>query len=127
MAHSAQDFREPAALAIAGAVWRGELDGLANQAAALDSLPARPALRLLWKGIDVAGRGRGCYRRRHRAWSAGWPPLDRGLTGRRFGSAALFVVREAPDQPPRRRCRSKAGSGRIVADPDQLRMNPIAV
>ena len=54
MAHSALDFREPAALAIAGAVWRGELDGLADQAAALDALPARPAVRLLWKAIDVA-------------------------------------------------------------------------
>ena len=54
MAHSALDFREPASLAIAGAVWRGELDGLADQAAALDALPARPALRLLWKAIDVA-------------------------------------------------------------------------
>jgi proline iminopeptidase len=54
MAHSALDFREPASLAIAGAVWRGELDGLADQAAALDALPARPALRLLSKAIDVA-------------------------------------------------------------------------
>ena len=54
MAHSALDFREPASLAIVGAVWRGELDGLADQAAALDALPARPALRLLWKAINVA-------------------------------------------------------------------------
>ncbi len=54
MAHSAIDFREPAALAVAGAVWRGHLDGLADQAPALDALPARPALRLLWKAIDVA-------------------------------------------------------------------------
>jgi proline iminopeptidase len=54
MAHSALDFRERASLAIVGAVWRGELDGLADQAAALDALPARPALRLLWKAIDVA-------------------------------------------------------------------------
>jgi proline iminopeptidase len=54
MAHSALDFREPASLAVAGAVWRGELDGLADQSAALDALPTRPALRLLWKAIDVA-------------------------------------------------------------------------
>jgi pimeloyl-ACP methyl ester carboxylesterase len=54
MAHSALDFREPAALAIAGAVWRGEHARLADQAGALDSLPARPALRLLWKAVDVA-------------------------------------------------------------------------
>jgi pimeloyl-ACP methyl ester carboxylesterase len=54
MAHSALDFREPASLAVARAVWRGELDGLADQSAALDALPTRPALRLLWKAIDVA-------------------------------------------------------------------------
>ncbi len=54
MGHSALDFREPAALAVAGSVWRGELDGLANQAPMLDALPARPAQRLLWKAIDAA-------------------------------------------------------------------------
>jgi len=54
MGHSALDFREPAALAIAGSVWRGKLDGLANQAPTLDALPARPAQRLLWKAIDAA-------------------------------------------------------------------------
>lgn len=54
MAHSALDFREPTALAIAGRVWRGELDGLADRAATLDSIPPRPAQRLLWKAIDVA-------------------------------------------------------------------------
>jgi proline iminopeptidase len=54
MGHSALDFREPAALAIAGSVWRGELDGLANQAPMLDALPARPAQRLLWKAVDAA-------------------------------------------------------------------------
>ena len=53
-AHSALDFREPAALAIAGAVWRGELDSLAARASTLDALPARPALRLLWKAIELA-------------------------------------------------------------------------
>lgn len=54
MAHSALDFREPAAIAIAKAVWRGELDGLTAKAPALDALPARPELRLLWKAIGVA-------------------------------------------------------------------------
>jgi pimeloyl-ACP methyl ester carboxylesterase len=54
MAHSALDFREPAALAIAGAVFRGELGGLAAQAAALDALPPRHAVRLLWKAVGVA-------------------------------------------------------------------------
>jgi pimeloyl-ACP methyl ester carboxylesterase len=54
MAHSAIDFREPAALNVARAVWRGELDGLAGKAAALDELPARPEVRLLWKAVEVA-------------------------------------------------------------------------
>jgi pimeloyl-ACP methyl ester carboxylesterase len=54
MAHSALDFREPAALAIADAVFRGELDGLAARAVALDALPPRPAVRLLWKAIELA-------------------------------------------------------------------------
>jgi len=54
MAHSALDFREPASLAISGAVCRGELDGLAAQAPALDVLPPRPSVRLLWKAIEVA-------------------------------------------------------------------------
>jgi proline iminopeptidase len=53
MGHSALDFREPAALAIADSVWRGEFDGLANQAAMLDALPARPAQRWLWKAIEA--------------------------------------------------------------------------
>jgi pimeloyl-ACP methyl ester carboxylesterase len=57
MAHSALDFREPAALAIAGAVCRGEFDGLAARAPALDALPARPPVRLLWKAIEVAAIG----------------------------------------------------------------------
>lgn len=59
MAHSALDFRETAALAIAGAVWRGELDSLAGQASTLDALPARPAVRLLWKAIGVATTAEG--------------------------------------------------------------------
>ena len=54
MAHSALDFREPTALAIARAVWRGEFDRLAAQAPALDALAARPEVRLLWKAIEVA-------------------------------------------------------------------------
>ncbi|EFG74855.1 hydrolase, alpha/beta domain protein [Mycobacterium parascrofulaceum ATCC BAA-614] len=54
MAHSALDFREAAAIAIARAVWRGEIDSLAAQAPALDALPARPELRLLWKVIGLA-------------------------------------------------------------------------
>ncbi|OBH34976.1 alpha/beta hydrolase [Mycobacterium sp. E342] len=54
MAHSALDFREPAAIEIARAVWRGELDGLTAKAPALDALPERPELRLLWKAIAVA-------------------------------------------------------------------------
>ena len=52
MAHSALDFREPAALAVAGAVSRGEFEGLAAQAPALDALPTRPEVRLLWKAIE---------------------------------------------------------------------------
>lgn len=54
MAHSAIDFREPAALAVAQAVWRGETDGLVARAPALDALPARPEVRLLWKVVEVA-------------------------------------------------------------------------
>ncbi|CPR09871.1 alpha/beta hydrolase [Mycobacterium bohemicum DSM 44277] len=54
MAHSALDFREPAALAIARAVFRGEVDGLAARAPALDALPARPEVRLLWKAVGWA-------------------------------------------------------------------------
>jgi proline iminopeptidase len=68
MAHSAIDFREPAALAVAGAVWRRHLDGLADQGPALDALRARPVLRLLWKAIDVAA-----------AAEAALPALPRGL------------------------------------------------
>ncbi len=59
MAHSALDFREPAALAIAGAVCRGELDGLAAQAPALDAFPPRPGIRLLWKAIELAAVAEG--------------------------------------------------------------------
>ena len=59
MAHSALDFREPAALAIAGAVSRGEFEGLAAQAPALDALPPRPSVRLLWKAIELAAIAEG--------------------------------------------------------------------
>lgn len=59
MAHSALDFREPAALAIAGAVCRGEFDSLAGQGPALDALPARPALRVLWKAVELAAIAEG--------------------------------------------------------------------
>jgi len=59
MAHSALDFREPAALAIAGAVWRGELNSLAAQASTLDALPARPGVRWLWRAIDAAAVAEG--------------------------------------------------------------------
>jgi proline iminopeptidase len=59
MGHSALDFREPAALAVAGSVCRGEFDGLANQAPMLDALPPRPAQRLLWKAIDAAATAEG--------------------------------------------------------------------
>jgi pimeloyl-ACP methyl ester carboxylesterase len=54
MAHSALDFREPVALAAADAVRRGDLKGLAAQASALDALPPRPEVRLLWKVIETA-------------------------------------------------------------------------
>lgn len=47
MAHSALDTREHAALAIAGAVCREELDGLVDRGPALNALPVRPVLRLL--------------------------------------------------------------------------------
>ena len=61
MAHSALDFREPAALAIAGAVRRQEFDSLAAAAPAWDALPARPTVRLLWKAIDVAATAEGVF------------------------------------------------------------------
>ncbi|MGN6336468.1 alpha/beta hydrolase [Mycobacterium sp.] len=54
MAHSALDFREPVALATADAVRRSDLKGLAAQAPALDALPPRPEVRLLWKALAVA-------------------------------------------------------------------------
>ena len=59
MAHSALDFREPVALASADAVGRGDLDGLAARASALDALPPRPEVRLLWKLIGTAAAAEG--------------------------------------------------------------------
>jgi pimeloyl-ACP methyl ester carboxylesterase len=54
LAHGALDFHEPVALDIAGAVCRGEFDGLADRASALDALPPRPTMRLLRKALGVA-------------------------------------------------------------------------
>lgn len=54
MAHSALDFREPAALTIAEAVCHGDFGALATQGPKLDALPARTAMRLLWKAVEVA-------------------------------------------------------------------------
>lgn len=59
MAHSALDFREPVALASADAVRRGDLNGLAAQAPALDALPPRPEVRLLWKALEAAAVAEG--------------------------------------------------------------------
>lgn len=59
MAHSALDFREPAALTIAGAVCRGEFDGLTARAPTLDRIPARPEVRVLWKAVAAAAAAEG--------------------------------------------------------------------
>jgi proline iminopeptidase len=59
MAHSALDFRESAALTVAAAVFRGEIDRLASRGSTLDDLPARPAMRLLWKAVEVAAIAEG--------------------------------------------------------------------
>jgi pimeloyl-ACP methyl ester carboxylesterase len=59
MGHSALDFRESAALAIADAVWRGEIDKLAARGSMLDTFPVRPRVRLLWKAIEVAAIAEG--------------------------------------------------------------------
>ncbi|OBA61178.1 alpha/beta hydrolase [Mycobacterium sp. 1100029.7] len=58
-AHSAVDFREPAALTIAAAVCRGDIDALAGRGPALDLLPSRPAMRVLWKAVQVAAIAEG--------------------------------------------------------------------
>ncbi|MEY8015177.1 alpha/beta hydrolase [Mycobacterium servetii] len=54
MAHSALDFREPAALAVIAAVWDGAPSRLVGQGARLDALPPRTGVRLLWKALDAA-------------------------------------------------------------------------
>ena len=59
MAHSALDFRESAALIVAAAMFRGEIDKLAAQGSKLDALPAHPAMRLLWKAVGVAAIAEG--------------------------------------------------------------------
>lgn len=56
MAHGALSTREPAALAIAVAVCRGELDGLADRASTLDALPAQMSQRLIPVVAGVAAR-----------------------------------------------------------------------
>lgn len=53
MAHSVLDFREPAALVIAKAVCDGEIDELADRGSALDAIPPRLPLRLLWKAVGM--------------------------------------------------------------------------
>lgn len=59
MGHSAIDSREAAALAVGEAVWRGEIDRLAAKGSMLDTLPPRPAMRLLWKAVEVAALAEG--------------------------------------------------------------------
>jgi proline iminopeptidase len=54
MALSALDTREHAALTIASAVCRGEVDSLSDRASELDALPGRPVLRLLRKAVGLA-------------------------------------------------------------------------
>lgn len=54
MAHSALDFREPAALAVIAAVWRGQHATLAGQGSRLDALAPRPGVRLLWHAVAAA-------------------------------------------------------------------------
>jgi proline iminopeptidase len=74
MGHSALDTREQAALVIASAVGRGELDGLADRAPTLDALPARLALRLLTSAIGVVAAVEGAppaWLRARRNWVPG--------------------------------------------------------
>ncbi|HEY0225800.1 MAG TPA: alpha/beta hydrolase [Mycobacterium sp.] len=59
MGHSALDSRESAALAVAAAVWRGEAGRLTAEGSMLDTLPPRPAMRLLWKAVEVAAIAEG--------------------------------------------------------------------
>ena len=74
LAHGALDSREPAALAIAGAVCRGEFDGLADRDRRwTHSRHARPcacsARHSTWPWQQ-----RPRCRHRRDAWCAGWPP-----------------------------------------------------
>jgi len=50
------DTKESAALRIAGLVADGRYAGLPGQAASLDNLPNRPALRLMVSAIAAAAR-----------------------------------------------------------------------
>jgi hypothetical protein len=84
MAHGALDFREPAALAVIEAVWRGELDGLTDRAPMLDALPVRPAIRLLWKAIDLAAMAERALPAVRRA--GGTPPQVGGTPTRLRGT-----------------------------------------
>jgi len=54
--HSVLDTKESAALRIAGLVADGRYAGLPGQAASLDNLPNRPALRLMVSAIAAAAR-----------------------------------------------------------------------
>ncbi|GFG67371.1 alpha/beta hydrolase [Mycobacterium kubicae] len=56
MAHSALDFREPAALQIAAAVSRGDIDALPEKVTELDALAPPLTIRLLWNALDVLAR-----------------------------------------------------------------------
>ena len=55
-AHSALDTRERAALQIAKAVVRGQIDSLPSRSDELDELPSNPALRLAHAAIDAAAK-----------------------------------------------------------------------
>ncbi|GAY17316.1 alpha/beta hydrolase [Mycobacterium sp. shizuoka-1] len=54
--HSVLDTKERAALRIAEATVSGRIDTLPAQAAALDALPSRPAVRLMVSALSVAAR-----------------------------------------------------------------------
>ena len=54
--HSVLDTKERAALRIAEATVTGRIDTLPAQAAALDALPSRPAVRLMVSALSVASR-----------------------------------------------------------------------
>jgi pimeloyl-ACP methyl ester carboxylesterase len=54
--HSVLDTKERAALRIAEAVSTGRIDTLQAQAAVLDAMPARPAVRLMVSALSAAAR-----------------------------------------------------------------------